>query len=116
MFFHRFSSILNGFCFDFDRFWAFRRAVARLEHLLSLWRSHLSVICDRELRRRPEISEEDGLLEQALEELHGDLLQGFRAWRQQFQVHQEEPRRPKMGDLRVLEHMSHVFFWRLKAT
>ena len=50
--------------FDFQR----DSVKNQYEHFISLWRSHLSVLCDREKRRRPEICEEPELLQNALKE------------------------------------------------
>jgi 1,3-beta-glucan synthase len=51
----------------------------QFEHLISLWRSHLCIVKDR---NGPGGSEEE-LLRLALHELHADVLAGFQSWRVQ---------------------------------
>jgi 1,3-beta-glucan synthase len=53
------------------------------EHLASLWHSHVAMVADRFIERGEPVNEEV-LLDEALGDLHCELLDGFARWRQQF--------------------------------
>lgn len=53
------------------------------EHLLSLWRSHCATVADRAVQQGIPVDEES-LVAEALGDLHAELLDGFRQWRNNF--------------------------------
>eukprot|EP00931_Biecheleriopsis_adriatica_P013175 TRINITY_DN11451_c1_g1_i1.p1 TRINITY_DN11451_c1_g1~~TRINITY_DN11451_c1_g1_i1.p1 ORF type:complete len:1910 (-),score=325.40 TRINITY_DN11451_c1_g1_i1:23-5515(-) len=67
----------------------------QFEHLLSLWRSHCSLIADKdpsleELQRGSVAVDESTLLYDALGSLHAQLLEGFTRWREALAAELED--------------------------
>ena len=59
----------------------------QFDHLLSLWRSHYSLLADLDLTEDcplDAVVNEQTLLHEALGALHVELLEGFRAWRERL--------------------------------
>ena len=55
----------------------------QFDHLLSLWRSHASLVADRSVAEGVRV-EEGTLLVEALGDMHTELLEGFLLWRAKF--------------------------------
>jgi len=74
----------------------------QFEHLVSLLRSHVSMVADRFIEQGLPVKE-TGLLEEALGDLHAELLDGFIHWRTNLcnckaaQVRRHEDGPPQMG-------------------
>ena len=67
----------------------------QFDHLLSLWRSHCSLLADLDLDTEDDLGDavvnETTLLHEALGALHAELLEGFRQWRQRLAEELQEP-------------------------
>ena len=67
----------------------------QFDHLLSLWRSHCSLLADLDLDTEDDLGDavvnETTLLHEALGALHAELLEGFRQWRQRLAEELKEP-------------------------
>jgi len=72
-------------------------AKSQFEHLLSLWRSQCAMVADRtfdvqvarDVDSQDLLVDETGLLRSGLAELHMELLDGFRHYREKLQAHLE---------------------------
>ncbi|CAK0806500.1 unnamed protein product [Prorocentrum cordatum] len=73
-----FAGLTDAFQFQEDN------AKNQHEHLLSLWRSQLSMVADRAYEGAGAEVDEQGLLREALGDLHAELLDGFLRWREAF--------------------------------
>jgi len=73
-----FAGLTDAFQFQEDN------AKNQHEHLLSLWRSQLSMVADRAYEERGVQVNEQDLLREALRDLHAELLDGFLRWRRAF--------------------------------
>jgi len=73
-----FAGLADAFQFQADN------AKNQHEHLLSLWRSQLSMVADRAYEERGVQVNEQDLLREALRDLHAELLDGFLRWRRAF--------------------------------
>jgi hypothetical protein len=73
------SSLLAALHETFDFQWG--NVQNQFEHLLSAWRSHCAMVADRHVELDAPVPE-DRLLQEALGDLHSDLLEGFSQWRQ----------------------------------
>ncbi|CAK9059956.1 unnamed protein product [Durusdinium trenchii] len=69
----------------------------QFDHLLSLWRSHCAMLADLDLEVEDEeeleeaVVNEKTLLHEALNSMHAELLEGFRAWRHRLSEELQEP-------------------------
>jgi len=66
----------------------------QFDHLMSLLRSHCSMVADRSVEEGVQVSE-SSLLVEALGDLHAELLEGFTGWRQKF----SECKEAQMGEM-----------------
>ena len=67
--------------FDFQE----ANCLNQFEHLLTLWRSNCSIVADAQLFGEGDVFNGD-LLEEGLEALHVELLDGLQRWRRRLRV------------------------------
>jgi len=98
------ASLFNALCANFD----FQADSVRNQyhHLLSLWRSQCAMVADRSVELLVQVDEE-GLLAEALGDLHAEMLDGFLCWREKFAAYAPAgvPKREE-GDVPMLGGIS----------